>query len=1035
MSGAGPRLEVLDRFLKADGRDGGAVLVFECAPEAVCLAARGAGRIYVVDRRAHRLRAAREALTDAGREEAALFFHGGLAEFRRDLQTIPMAVVLGGEGGALEWGEAAELGSLVNPGTPLLALPAAGEAVARVLVEGGWFAESLPQGSGDALWFQATALCEGLGAELDDEAFREVKQRLDRRYFLLDELSRGGYTPAARETRPAREAVLARLRKRRHGWPYARGAAARRPDTLPGRRPWPRISIVTPSFHQGAYIEETILSVLNQGYPNAEHIIVDGGSEDDTAAVLEKHRGRLAHVISEPDRGQAHAINKGMALATGDILTWLNSDDLLAPGALHAVALAFLTSGADLVAGMCGTYEDGRITGYHLASAGDGPLDLTDLLDLDRGWNAGRFFYQPEVMFTRELWERAGGHVREDLAYSMDYELWLRFAQAGARLHVIGRPVAWFRIHRKQKTADPGVFQPELREVQRRFATRTGTVPPSRERNTAEARRRLRIVLLNDRGYAYGAGLAHQRLAQALAAAGHDVQALSLRDKAELMQGALRRPGRVVERVAELEPDLILVGNLHGSAATPLLYHQLGRIAPVHVVLHDFWPITGRCAYPMECTKYLTGCDASCPTAGEYPSLPPDQIAGAWQEKRRVMTAETRPCLLAASSWAESVAVEALRAFGQSGGETGVGRIRLGVPVETFRRLDKAAARVALGLPEEKFIVMASGDRLEDQRKGLRDVIESVHILDLPDLLLVLAGPRDLPPGSDPGRIMTLGYLEDPSRLAMAYAAADLFVSASRAETFGQVFLEAAACGTPVIGYGSSGVAEAVCPGVTGSLLAEPGPEALAAEILGYYQDPERCRAIGAWGRIWVENEYSLHRCYLSFARLWRRLGLAERWNLWPKIDFRPGIPPPPALLSLYSGGPEGVETHDLGEPEGPFPELGLGRFRWAYGPATRVRWRAAHAGSFLLLLSYRNPHRGQRLRVRVNGTTCCEKKLACTGYEKGRLLVADLPLEEGVNEIRLEFSRWSRGGKDPRPLAVIVEEFDIIPAAPARGA
>ena len=93
-------------------------------------------------------------------------------------------------------------------------------------------------------------------------------------------------------------------------------AAPTLPPTLPGGVPWPKISIVTPSYNQGAYIEQTIRSVLEQDYPNIEHIVIDGASTDDTKSILERYRDTLAHVISEPDRGQSHALNKGFSLAT-----------------------------------------------------------------------------------------------------------------------------------------------------------------------------------------------------------------------------------------------------------------------------------------------------------------------------------------------------------------------------------------------------------------------------------------------------------------------------------------------------------------------------------------------------------------------------------------------------------------------------------------------------------------------------------------------------------------------------------------------
>src|SRR5215831_8727039 len=210
----------------------------------------------------------------------------------------------------------------------------------------------------------------------------------------------------------------------RDGWPYVDLNAVDLPKTLPGAVPWPKISIVTPSFNQGRYLEETILSVLNQRYPNVEHIVIDGGSSDETPRILDRYRDRLTFAVSEPDNGQSHAINKGMAKATGDLLTWLNSDDMLAPGALAAAALAFHTSGAEMIAGVCQLFSNGKLVGQHLTSCENGLLPLNDLLDLDGGWNAGQFFYQAEVMFKRSLFDQASGYVNEQLFYSMDYELW-----------------------------------------------------------------------------------------------------------------------------------------------------------------------------------------------------------------------------------------------------------------------------------------------------------------------------------------------------------------------------------------------------------------------------------------------------------------------------------------------------------------------------------------------------------------------------------------------------------------------------------
>ncbi|RYD47773.1 MAG: glycosyltransferase, partial [Verrucomicrobiaceae bacterium] len=105
---------------------------------------------------------------------------------------------------------------------------------------------------------------------------------------------------------------------------------------------WPRITVITPSYNQGCFIEETLQSVLNQGYPNLQYIVVDGNSTDETREVLERYRDRLDHLIIESDNGQTEAINKGLRLADGELVAWLNSDDMYAPGTLHIAALKWL---------------------------------------------------------------------------------------------------------------------------------------------------------------------------------------------------------------------------------------------------------------------------------------------------------------------------------------------------------------------------------------------------------------------------------------------------------------------------------------------------------------------------------------------------------------------------------------------------------------------------------------------------------------------------------------------------------------------
>ncbi|NJN85118.1 MAG: glycosyltransferase [Leptolyngbyaceae cyanobacterium SL_7_1] len=248
--------------------------------------------------------------------------------------------------------------------------------------------------------------------------------------------------------------------------------------TLPSGNPWPKISIVTVTLNQGRYLEETLRSVLMQGYPNLEYIILDGGSKDETISILERYSSQLAYWVSEPDNGQSNALNKGFGKATGDILAWLNSDDCYPPLALHRVAIAFDAYQSDMVVGGCQLRKGNCPVPFttHRSAIPVGkvvPLPLNRLLDLEGCWQTGEFFYQPEVFWTRELWQRVGASLNEDMFYSMDYELWLRMAQAQATMVHVPDVLALYRVHEQQKTyGDDLPFLKELRQINKQFRER-----------------------------------------------------------------------------------------------------------------------------------------------------------------------------------------------------------------------------------------------------------------------------------------------------------------------------------------------------------------------------------------------------------------------------------------------------------------------------------------------------------------------------------------------------------------------------------
>jgi len=206
----------------------------------------------------------------------------------------------------------------------------------------------------------------------------------------------------------------------------------------------PKISIITPSYNQGKYLEKTILSVLDQGYPNLEYIIIDGGSTDESVEIIRKYQDRLAYWVSEPDRGQSHAINKGFERATGDILAWLNSDDWYVAGALLAVAEAF-TSNPDVGAVVgAGEMVDGEGTLIHHNE----PLTITTQTLLD--WSDA-FFCQPSCFFSQKAWS-ACGLLDENFHFAMDLDLWFKIA-ARFRFDRIEQVLSVSLVHADAKTA------------------------------------------------------------------------------------------------------------------------------------------------------------------------------------------------------------------------------------------------------------------------------------------------------------------------------------------------------------------------------------------------------------------------------------------------------------------------------------------------------------------------------------------------------------------------------------------------------
>ncbi|MEO6847698.1 MAG: glycosyltransferase family 2 protein [Chthoniobacterales bacterium] len=207
--------------------------------------------------------------------------------------------------------------------------------------------------------------------------------------------------------------------------------------------PLPKISVITPSYNQASFLEQTILSVLGQGYKNLEYIIMDGGSTDNSAEVIKRYERQLAYWVSEKDSGQSDAINKGFARATGDILCWLNSDDFFLPGILHEVAKNFENFDG-FIYGDCISFSD---TGVRCLVNRPPAYDRELLGILD-------YIVQPSTFWARTLWEKTG-ILNQNLHYAFDWDWFLRASEFGD-LRKCNTIFSAYRFHDAHKSASGG---------------------------------------------------------------------------------------------------------------------------------------------------------------------------------------------------------------------------------------------------------------------------------------------------------------------------------------------------------------------------------------------------------------------------------------------------------------------------------------------------------------------------------------------------------------------------------------------------
>lgn len=433
------------------------------------------------------------------------------------------------------------------------------------------------------------------------------------------------------------------------------------------------------------------------------------------------------------------------------------------------------------------------------------------------------------------------------------------------------------------------------------------TVPD--KRRTPDLPRR--ILFLNDVGFQYGAGVAQSRQLECIMGLGIEAGVLSwavgeiplekvatrvidpelwlgIRELNYLEGGKDLSDAAVIAgllmEVARFKPEVIIVGNLHAAHWPFQLLPALRGIGcRVLAFLHDAYLYTGRCAYPGNCTLYLTGCNETCPTATHYPALAPALIAGAWQIRREIFGGPQGIEVIANSLWSKKMFQTALPACRH------IETIELSANEDVFRPGDKTAARQLLGLPDDKPLVLCAAVNFQEERKGGRQLCAIVKALQ--DEVTFAAFGHNAAE-EIPG-LIGLGYHLPADKIAQTYQAADIFLSTATEEAFGQTVMEAQLCGVPVVAFKAGGVEEIVRHEITGKLVRNGDAAAAVAAIRTILKDERFMNVAPPWSR-----RLALAR----FSMWWQE----QRWHMYLTGRLLAGTGHNPPTLS-YPDQEEGI--------------------------------------------------------------------------------------------------------------------------------
>jgi hypothetical protein len=353
-------------------------------------------------------------------------------------------------------------------------------------------------------------------------------------------------------------------------------------------------------------------------------------------------------------------------------------------------------------------------------------------------------------------------------------------------------------------------------------------------------------------------------------------------------------------------------------------------------------------------------------------------------------------------------------------------QIKLGAPTQLFRPQPRADSRTIVGLSANAFVIAFSASAASDERKGCRYLLQALQGLRIPHLAILIIGYLESPLELNGVEVVSLGYITDAVMLAAALSAADVYVGPSSAETFGQVFIEAALSGIPSIGFNQTGVVDAIADGITG-LRVEQSPQALGDAINCLYEDTVLLANLRFWAPIHTANEFSLESSYHSLFKVWRSLGLVDKWGIPHKVGFRGSSR---YVVDASVSLPNWQALEGLSPIEGPYPTSNISTaFRWCHGSATRIRVNCFEGGPYTLRLSYYS-----NLFESIYVQVCAERQFVCgipidrtdSGIHSTVAIAFDS--QPGWNRIDLLPDRLREPtGDEPRALSFMLKDIEVI--------